>query len=244
MPGFERRPSLLLAAVILAVAVAAPVVVGADPSPSPKAAASAKPDKSPHPAKAPKAEKSPAIAITLIGIVIGSTDAKGRPTFSLKSAGITYELSAGPKWFWGKNNPLATFVGKSVKVIGTHQEGSTDVDVDTVDGKALRGGGRPPWAGGPRAVGEKHPGWKAWKADGKHGNGKGREGAPGQLKDKTQGDSDDSDEPEASAAPKVSHQPDASKAPAASEAPRASASPTASETPSASASPAASPAAS
>ena len=25
--------------------------------------------------------------------------------------------------------------------------------------------GKPPWAGGPKVQGERHPGWKAWKAD-------------------------------------------------------------------------------
>jgi hypothetical protein len=54
-------------------------------------------------------------------------------------------------------------VGKTVTIAGTHREGSTDVSVDTVDGTAIRAEGRPPWAGGPKVVGERHPGWKAWK---------------------------------------------------------------------------------
>jgi hypothetical protein len=201
----ERRPGFFLIAVTLAIAVAAPVVIGADPSSSPTA--SAKPGRSPLPSRAPKAdkapkpdksEKGPEIAITLNGTVATSTDGKGRSSFTLTSGGTVYELSAGPKWFWGKNNPLAAYVGKSVKVVGSHTQGSTDVDVDLVDGKALRAEGRPPWAGGPRVVGEKHPGWKAWKAAGEHGNGKGRAGAPGQLKDKTK---DDTEAPEASERP-------------------------------------------
>ena len=36
-------------------------------------------------------------------------------------------------------------------------------------------------------VGSTHPGWKPWMADGKPGKGLGREGAPGQQKDKTKG---------------------------------------------------------
>jgi hypothetical protein len=52
--------------------------------------------------------------------------------------------------------------------------------VETVNGKALRAAGKPPWAGGPKVVGKIHPGWK----EGKAGRGHGRDGAPGQHKDK------------------------------------------------------------
>jgi hypothetical protein len=34
-----------------------------------------------------------------------------------------------------------------------------------VDGKTIREPGRPPWAGGWKVVGEKHPGWSQEKAD-------------------------------------------------------------------------------
>ena len=44
-----------------------------------------------------------------------------------------------------------------------------------MDGKALREGGKPPWAGGPWVVGATHPGWKPWMADGKPGKGHGSE---------------------------------------------------------------------
>ena len=68
----------------------------------------------------------------------------------------------------------------------------TELDVDTIDGIALRADGKPPWAGGPKVVGETHPGWKAWMADGKRdksaGKGAGRETAPGQTRDKTTDD--------------------------------------------------------
>jgi hypothetical protein len=57
------------------------------------------------------------------------------------------------------------------------------LSVDTVDGKAIRAAGKPPWAGGPWVVGSSHPGWKDWMADGKRGKGLGRENAPGQNKD-------------------------------------------------------------
>ena len=72
--------------------------------------------------------------------------------------------------------------GKSVSIAGSTHEGETELDVETVDGTALRAPGKPPWAGGPWVVGETHPGWKPWMADGKPGKGHGRENAPGQLK--------------------------------------------------------------
>jgi hypothetical protein len=121
-----------------------------------------KPDKA---NKANKADKTPGVAITLSGTVATATDAKGRPTFSLSSGGKTYELDAGPPWFWGTNNPLAKFAGKSVTITGETHVGSTEVDVQTVDGTAIRAPGKPPWAGGWKVVGEKHPGWSQAKTD-------------------------------------------------------------------------------
>ncbi len=43
--------------------------------------------------------------------------------------------------------------------------GGTEVDVQTVDGTAIRAPGKPPWAGGWKVQGEKHPGWSQAKAD-------------------------------------------------------------------------------
>jgi hypothetical protein len=153
-----------LAALLL---IAAPVF-GASPSPKPE-----------------KAQKGPEIAKTLTGTVARTTDENGRATFTMTVGGVTWELSAGPKWFWGDKSPLAAFVGKSVEVVGTYHTGATELDVVTVDGKALRAAGKPPWAGGPKAVGKSHPGWKDWMATGKPGNGHGRDSAPGQNKDET-----------------------------------------------------------
>ena len=173
----RRRLLLVLVAVVGALAIAIPVI-GADPSPS-GPPGQAKPDKSAKPAKGPE------VAVTIQGTVVQATDTKGRPTFTLTAGGKTWELSAGPSWFWGDKNPLKAFVGKSVSVAGTTHEGSTELDVETVNGTALRAAGKPPWAGGPWVVGSTHPGWKPWMADGKPGKGLGREGAPGQQKDKT-----------------------------------------------------------
>jgi len=174
----RRFPLYVLAVVVVALAVAIPVL-GADPS--------AKPD---TPGKAK--DKGAEISVTLTGTIVKATDDKGRPTFTMTVSGTTWELSAGPKWFWKDNSPLAAYAGKSVQVVGTHHEGDTDLDVTSIDGKALRGEGRPPWAGGPKVVGAAHPGF-----------GHGRDKAPGQLKDKTKSgtDASDADEPEASESP-------------------------------------------
>lgn len=157
------RPVLFLAAAALAVVVALPVL-GADPSASPGATSTEAPkvDKAEKP---DKAARGPEIAKELRGVVSSATDAKGRPTFSMTVGGSAWELEAGPAWYWGEDHPLKAFVGKTVKVAGTTHEGSTELDVESVDGVAIREPGKPPWAGGPKVQGERHPGWKAWKAD-------------------------------------------------------------------------------
>jgi hypothetical protein len=166
-PSGSRRVLLPLAGLAAILLIAAPVL-GANPSPKPA-----------------KADKGPELAKTMTGSVATSLDEKGRATYTMVVDGVTWELSAGPKWFWGASNPLAAYVGKSVQVTGTYHAGKNELDVVTVDGKALRAEGRPPWAGGPKAVGSSHPGWK----DGKPGKGHGRENAPGQKKDKSKASS-------------------------------------------------------
>ncbi len=143
----------------------------------------AAPASAPGQVKQQKAEKGPEVATTLTGVVEETTDGEGRPTYSITVDGVTWELSAGPKWFLGENNPLAAFAGASVEVAGTYREGGTELDVETVNGDRLRAEGRPDWAGGPWEVGETHPGWQDWMSEGKPGNGQGRENAPGQNKD-------------------------------------------------------------
>jgi hypothetical protein len=168
-PLRSRRVLLPLAALAAIMLIAAPVL-GANPSPKPA-----------------KADKGPEIAKTMSGTVASAVDEKGRTSYTMVVDGVTWELSAGPKWFWGANSPLAAYVGKTVEVTGTYHAGKNDLDVATVDGKALRAAGKPPWAGGPKVVGSSHPGWK----DGKPGNGHGRENAPGQKKDKSKTSSSD-----------------------------------------------------
>lgn len=171
----NRRTIILVGGFAALLAIAVPAF-GADPSAKPEPPGQTKQEKTP---------KRLEIARTLTGTVRQTSDEKGRPTFTITVDGVAWELSAGPKWFWGDKNPLAKYVGDSVEVTGTHHTGDTDLDVATVNGKMLRAEGKPPWAGGPKVVGERHPGWKAWKVDGKPGNGHGREKAPGQTKEKT-----------------------------------------------------------
>jgi len=162
------RPAAAIVAVIVVAALALPVLAAdpsAGPGASPTASGGGKLDKPDRADKANKGNKTPEVAITLRGSVAMATDAKGRQTFSMSSGGTTYELEAGPKWFWGANNPLAKFAGKTVTITGETHVGATDVDVLTVDGTAIRGPGKPPWAGGWKVVGERHPGWSQAKAD-------------------------------------------------------------------------------
>jgi hypothetical protein len=149
-----RRPIIaILGLIALSIAVAIPVIA-ADPSPKPVPPGQAN--------KPAKAEKSP---ITLTGTIATTTDADGRAAFTLRSGGTTYTLDGGPSWFYGNNHPLKAYVGKSVSVVGQRAAGSTEIEVQTVDGKALRAPGKPPWAGGWKVVGERHPGWSQAKAD-------------------------------------------------------------------------------
>jgi hypothetical protein len=180
-PSAARRGFLPVVGLVAILLIAAPVL-GADPSPKPA-----------------KADKAPELAKTLSGTVASSLDGKGRSTYTIVVGGMTWELSAGPKWFWGANNPLAAFVGKTVEVTGTYHAGETELDVATVDGKALRAAGKPPWAGGPKRVGSSHPGWKDGKPGKGSSKGLGRTNAPGQNKDKSKA-TKESEAPDAASA--------------------------------------------
>ncbi len=137
---------------------AAPAEQGAEPAAEP--AENGKPDKGNKEAK----DKAPEHAVTLQGTVTAGTDEDGDPNYELTSGGKTYQLDAGPPWFYGDKHPLKPFVGKSVTITGESAEGSTEVDVLTVNGTVIREPGKPPWAGGWKVVGENHPGWSAEKA--------------------------------------------------------------------------------
>jgi hypothetical protein len=172
--GPSESASAPLASATPSVTIAPSESIGASASP----AASAVPSSSAAPSAQPfvpgprvgPGEGSEA-TITLTGIVGTTTDGQGRAHYTLVSGGKTYELSDGPPWFWGDKNPLKAYVGKSVRVTGEMEAEGTEIDVQTVDGKAIRDPGKPPWAGGPWVVGPRHPGWKPWMADGKDGRG-------------------------------------------------------------------------
>ncbi len=140
---------------------------------APNAGKAPKAPKAPKGPKALKADKAAGVPVTVTGTVAQTTDGKGRPSFTITDGSTTWQLSAGPPWFWGDKNPLAAYVGKSVTVAGSAEQGGSDLDVETVDGTAIRAAGKPPWAGGPWVVGSTHPGWKPWMADGKPGKGHG-----------------------------------------------------------------------
>jgi hypothetical protein len=157
----------------------------------------AKPDKAEKAEKAGKAEKAP---ITISGTVELATDPGGHETYTLRANGKTYTLEAGPPWFFGDKYPLKKFVGQNVKIDGEAAKDSTDVEVTSVNGTALREPGRPPWAGGWKAVGAAHPGWSQAKAD----RMKAKFGdcfPPGKCKDKPGHGADGPEGPDESEAP-------------------------------------------
>jgi hypothetical protein len=107
------------------------------------------------------------------GVVTTVTEADGDVVYYIG----TMRVSIGPSWFWGTNHPLATFVGtdtvvnatgrtdlgppesvKSKTTTPTTAERTPEFDVYTVNGETVRKPGKPPWAGGPKAVGASHPG--------------------------------------------------------------------------------------
>jgi hypothetical protein len=151
----NHKPILLVVALaVLAIVVALPALA-ADPSTPP------------GPGKSDKAKAShePKAEVTLTGTVATSTDADGKAQYTLSSGGTTYTLDAGPSWFFGDKHPLKPFVGKSVTIVGEKATGSTEVEVKSVNGTAIRAEGKPPWAGGWKRVGKLHPGWSQEKAD-------------------------------------------------------------------------------
>lgn len=148
---------------VLITMVALPTFA-ADPSPSPAAApeGTEKPDKQPKPARAAKGLESP---VTLSGTVGTRTDADGRIEYTLTEGATTVVIDGGPSWFYGDDHPLKPYVGKRVTITGSQRAGDPEVEVDAVDGKAIRAAGKPPWAGGWKRVGARHPGWTQEKMD-------------------------------------------------------------------------------
>ena len=187
MTTLMRSLRLLVAVIALAalVAVIALPALAADPSsspasePTPTASPTAEPvatdgDGTPIPEKPPKPDKPDKPAktdktkgepVTLSGTVGTRTDGDGHTEYTLDTGTAVLVLDAGPSWFFGDDHPLKGHVGKRVTIVGERRAGDDEVDVETVDGVRLREPGKPPWAGGPKVVGERHPGWSAEKAE-------------------------------------------------------------------------------
>lgn len=151
-PG-PRRTTLLVLGLVALVAVVALPALAAAPSAS----------SGPGSGSGPKASREPGVAVTLRGVVGTVKDADGSTGYTLAVDGRTVRLDAGPAWFFGDKHPLAPFVGRTVTITG--EQSGDEVDVETVDGVAIRAPGRLPWAGGWKAVGSAHPGWSQDKAD-------------------------------------------------------------------------------
>ena len=224
----RRRGIVLLIAIVALLGVAVLPAFAADPSSSPSGAApasvapsaapaataepettaapeptedtgtSAKPDKGAKPDK-DKSDKAPEADVTYTGTIAATTDADGATEYSMTVDGKKLVLEAGPAWFFATTTyPLAPYAGKQVTIAGEQRAGSDEVDVVSVDGKALREPGRPPWAGGWKQVGKVHPGWSQEKADrwAAKMQAKGADcWPPGHCKDKTKDAAPDADEP-------------------------------------------------
>ncbi len=160
----------LLALVGLVALIALPVLA-ADPTPTPSGAAAGASERPGKPADpgppdhAKKGKKPKGDPVTVTGVVGSRSDAKGRTEYTLTSGAKVLVLDAGPSWFYGDDHPLASSVGKSVTIAGTQRAGEDEVEVETVDGTAIREPGKPPWAGGWKSVGQRHPGWSQEKAE-------------------------------------------------------------------------------
>lgn len=168
----HRRPALLLVALVAAAAIAVPAL-GQEGSASPSAsatataepAASTKPQKPGKPDKAAQGDRVPEEPVSLTGRIGTVTDADGETDYTLTVGSTVYTLETGPRWWWGDKNPLAGLVGRSVLVEGERAQGATSIDVFVAGGTTIRAAGKPPWAGGWKVVGERHPGWAQWKVD-------------------------------------------------------------------------------
>jgi hypothetical protein len=154
LPRSARTPIALSAVLVLAVAVAIPVLAASPPAP---------PGASEGAGHGADKSHGPEVQVTLKGPVTATTNADGETEYAITADDKTVQLEAGPPWFWGDKNPLQTAVGKTVTIVG--EQVGDEVDVQSIDGTAIRPPGKPPWAGGPKAVGSIHPGWSQAKAD-------------------------------------------------------------------------------
>lgn len=160
-PAASAEPTASAAATPAPSATAAPAAT-AEPN---EVEESAKPTKPPKEPKGPKAAKTPANDVTITGTVATRTHADGNTEYTMAAGGKTLVLEAGPRWYFGDDHPLKAFVGKRVTITGSQRAGDDEVDVEAVNGTRLRAAGKPPWAGGWKRVGQRHPGWSQEKWD-------------------------------------------------------------------------------
>jgi hypothetical protein len=175
MPAMEvsTRRAALIAVSLLALGIAAVPVLGqegsASPAPTPvptiAPAATDAPGTKARPGKPDKAAKVPELPVSLTGRIGSTTDADGEVSYTFTVGSTVYTLDAGPSWWWGESHPLAGMVGRTVSLEGERAEGATEIDVFVAGGTVIREAGKPPWAGGWKVVGERHPGWSQEKAD-------------------------------------------------------------------------------
>ncbi len=127
-------------------------------------AAAASPTPAPA-AETPDVEPAPT---PLTGVLKTVQDADGDTEYLIG----TTSISVGPSWFWGTNHPLSGLTG-TVTVTGHMDDGTgakndkdttkvhvPEFEVYTVNGETIRKAGKPAWAGGPKAVGATHPGYR------------------------------------------------------------------------------------
>ena len=128
-------------------------------------------------AQEPAEESDPAATSkSVTGLVTEGTNADGQAAYYLTpEGGDPIELSYGPSWLRGEASPLDQLVGSTVTMVGQLRDGAPNdnasemaqaqadatpmMHVRSVVGAELREQGRPPWAGGPKEVGEAHPGF-------------------------------------------------------------------------------------
>ena len=206
----------ILAVGALSVLVAAPVLAGGGKSAAP----------------GQNKEKVEKTAITISGTIEAATGDKGRKTYTLADGGKTYKLEAGPHWFFAEGAyPLDKYVGESVTVEGEIAAGSDEVDVISVNGTPLREPGKPPWAGGWKVVGAKHPGWSQEKAD-RFESKFGDCWPPGHCKDKSKPDKGEKpDDPDETGGAKETEEPDETEAPDVTAAPQVTEAPALTQAP-------------
>lgn len=110
-----------------------------------------------------ESETGDEVEVTVTGTVGTRPDEGGDIEYTLTDGATVLGLDAGPSWYWRDDHPLKGSVGKTVTIVGEQEPGG-EIEVRTVDGVRFREPGKPPWAGGWKVQGERHPGWSAEKA--------------------------------------------------------------------------------